>query len=243
MPRTRRSTARSTGQATRSGRAASDDEPPDVVHAVYKPIEGERPLDDFPDGTLANREVAAWLVSDASGLGVVPPTVLRDGRFGLGMLQLWIDVDPEADPLMLVLTRDRRLRPIALLDLVLNNADRKGGHLLPTTSGAVLGCDHGICFSSEPKLRTVLWGWAGEPFDDAERETLALLRTALDAELGDRLGHPPDRERGRRDPPPARRAPTSRPLPRARPRSPGHPLAPVLEEDAPCHARSPGRWP
>jgi uncharacterized repeat protein (TIGR03843 family) len=170
------------------GPTASDDEPPDVVHAVYKPIEGERPLDDFPDGTLAGREVAAWLVSDASGLGVVPPTVLRDGRFGIGMLQLWIDVDPEADPLMLVLTRDRRLRRIALLDLVLNNADRKGGHLLPTTSGAILGCDHGICFSSEPKLRTVLWGWAGEPFDEAEREALAAIGTGLDGELGARLG-------------------------------------------------------
>ena len=115
------------------------DEVEPTVHAVYKPIEGERPLDDFPDGTLAHREVGAWLVSEASGLGIVPPTVLRDGPFGPGMLQLWIEVDGQADPLTLVLTRDPRLRRISLLDLVLNNADRKGGHLLPTADGAILG--------------------------------------------------------------------------------------------------------
>jgi uncharacterized repeat protein (TIGR03843 family) len=103
------------------------------------------------------------------------------------MLQLWIEVDAEADPLMLVLTRDPRLRPIALLDLVLNNADRKGGHLLPTLPGAILGCDHGICFSSEPKLRTVLWGWAGETFDDVDREALAAIDSALESGLDDEL--------------------------------------------------------
>jgi hypothetical protein len=164
------------------------DEAEPTVHAVYKPIEGERPLDDFPDGTLAHREVGAWLVSEASGLGIVPPTVLRDGPFGPGMLQLWIEVDGQADPLTLVLTRDPRLRRIALLDLVLNNADRKGGHLLPTADGAILGCDHGICFASEPKLRTVLWAWAGEPFEDGERQALTAVGTALDGDLGDRLG-------------------------------------------------------
>jgi hypothetical protein len=157
------------------------------AHAVYKPIEGERPLDDFPDGSLARREVAAWLVSEASGLAVVPPTIIRDGPFGPGMLQLWIEVDDRADPLTLVLTRDPRLRRIALLDLVMNNADRKGGHLLPTGLGSILGCDHGICFASEPKLRTVLWGWAGEPFDDADRDALSAIGVALDADLGREL--------------------------------------------------------
>jgi uncharacterized repeat protein (TIGR03843 family) len=132
--------------------------------------------------------VAAWLVSEASGLAVVPPTVVRDGPFGPGMLQLWIEVDSAADPLTLVLVRDARLRRIALLDLVMNNADRKGGHLLPATDGTVLGCDHGICFASEPKLRTVLWGWAGEPFDTVERGALATLRAALGADLGRELG-------------------------------------------------------
>ena len=132
--------------------------------------------------------MAAWLVSEASGLGIVPPTVLRDGPFGPGMLQLWIDVDPEADPLMLVLTRDPRLRSISLLDLVLNNADRKGGHLLPTESGPILGCDHGICFAAEPKLRTVLWGWSTEPFEDADRSALAAIGNGLDGDLGARLG-------------------------------------------------------
>jgi hypothetical protein len=164
-----------------------EDESRPSVHAVYKPIEGERPLDDFPDGTLGFREVAAWHVSEASGLGVVPPTVLRDGPFGPGMLQLWIEVDGHADPLTLVLTRDARLRRISLLDLVLNNADRKAGHLLPTDDGAVLGCDHGICFATEPKLRTVLWGWSGEPFDDADRGALASIGTALDGDLSERL--------------------------------------------------------
>jgi uncharacterized repeat protein (TIGR03843 family) len=164
-----------------------EDGPRPTVHAVYKPIEGERPLDDFPDGTLAFREVAAWHFSEASGLGVVPPTVLRDGPFGPGMLQLWIEVDGQEDPLTLVLTRDPRLRRISLLDLVLNNADRKGGHLLPTADGTVLGCDHGICFAAEPKLRTVLWGWSGEPFDDDERRALAAIGTALDGDLGERL--------------------------------------------------------
>jgi hypothetical protein len=163
------------------------DEKAPSVHAVYKPVEGERPLDDFPDGTLARREVAAWLVSEASGLAIVPPTVLRDGPFGPGMLQLWIEVDDRADPLTLVLTRDPRLRRIALLDLVLNNADRKAGHLLPTADGAVLGCDHGICFASEPKLRTVLWGWAGDAFDEIDRRALEAIGAGLETELGARL--------------------------------------------------------
>ena len=128
---------------------------------VYKPIRGERPLWDFPDGTLAHREVAAYLVSVATGWDVVPPTVLRDGPFGVGMVQLWIDTDETVDLGRLVQTDDPALRRMAIFDAVVNNADRKGGHLLPVESGHVFGVDHGVCFAVEPKLRTVLWGWRG----------------------------------------------------------------------------------
>ena len=157
------------------------------VHVVYKPIRGERPLDDFPDGTLGLREVAAWHVSEALGGSVVPPTVLRDGPMGQGSAQLWMDVDESENVLQMILTRDGRLRRFALFDAIVNNADRKGGHILPTEDGAVQGCDHGICFAVEPKLRTVLWGWKGDPFLPEEREALARVRADLDRDLGARL--------------------------------------------------------
>jgi hypothetical protein len=168
--------------------ALPDARDPSAVHAIYKPIRGERPLDDFPDHTLAMREVSAWLLSEETGWGVVPPTVLRDGPAGRGMLQIWIDVDQSVDILELILTRDERLRRIALLDAVLNNADRKGGHILPTESGRIHGCDHGVCFAVESKLRTVLWGWRGEPLTDDEARVLRRVSTALDGRLGRRLG-------------------------------------------------------
>lgn len=158
------------------------------VHAVYKPIRGERPLDDFPTGTLGFREVAAWEVSEALGGSIVPPTVLRDGPLGQGAAQLWIDIDDTADVLRLILTRDPRLRRFALFDALINNADRKGGHLLPTADGHVHGCDHGIGFAVEPKLRTVLWGWQGEPLQPTEIRDLERVRGALDGDLGHRLG-------------------------------------------------------
>jgi hypothetical protein len=161
-----------------------DPEPPMAVTAVYKPIRGERPLDDFPDGTLALREVAAWHVSELTGWQIVPPTVLRDGPFGPGMLQRWIDVDERADVVEMIVSDDPRLRPIAVFDAAVNNTDRKGGHLLPVTDGHVFGVDHGVCFSPVPKLRTVLWGWRGMPLADGELEILAGLRDALDGELG-----------------------------------------------------------
>jgi uncharacterized repeat protein (TIGR03843 family) len=129
---------------------------------VYKPVAGERPLWDFPDGTLAGREVAAYLVSRAGGFNVVPPTVYRDGPYGPGMCQLWIDIDPELD--LVALARrsdDAALRQLAVFDAVINNADRKIGHLLPSRDGHLFGCDHGVCFSSDYKLRTVLWQWRG----------------------------------------------------------------------------------
>ncbi|HZG96097.1 MAG TPA: SCO1664 family protein [Mycobacteriales bacterium] len=150
---------------------------------VYKPIRGERPLWDFPDGTLAYREVAAYRVSEATGWSIVPPTVLRDGPVGPGMVQLWIDVDESVDLAGLVRSRQPALRRMALFDAVVNNADRKGGHLLPLPDGHVYGVDHGVCFSVEPKLRTVLWGWRGERLDDDELFVLSDLRAQLAGQL------------------------------------------------------------
>lgn len=162
-------------------------EEPVLLEAVYKPTAGERPLDDFPSGTLSHREVAAWLVSEAIGWGIVPPTIRRDGPFGDGSLQLWVDVDPTVDVVAMVVASDPRLRRIAVFDAALNNTDRKGGHLLPTDSGHVFGVDHGVCFSVEPKLRTVLWGWRGRPIDDTELAVLRTLRDDLTGPLGEAL--------------------------------------------------------
>ncbi|GGV62576.1 putative repeat protein (TIGR03843 family) [Streptomyces albaduncus] len=172
---------------------------------VYKPVAGERPLWDFPDGTLAGREVAAYEVSRATGWGLVPPTVLRDGPYGEGMCQLWIETAPGAELLalvdaeepepgwkaigfaevgegrtaLLVHADDERLRRVAVLDAVINNADRKGGHLLPTADGLLYGIDHGVTFNVEDKLRTLLWGWAGEPLTEEALGVLKGLRKAL----------------------------------------------------------------
>jgi uncharacterized repeat protein (TIGR03843 family) len=151
-----------------------------VAAAVYKPIRGERPLWDFPDGTLAHREVAAFLVSQASGWDVVPPTVFREqAPAGPGMLQLWIEVRDDADAVELIRAADPRLRRIAVYDAVVNNADRKAGHLLVRDDGIIQGVDHGVTFAVEPKLRTVLWGWRGTKLAPREMESLALLRRAL----------------------------------------------------------------
>ncbi|MFL5779393.1 MAG: SCO1664 family protein, partial [Chloroflexota bacterium] len=158
------------------------------VDAVYKPILGERPLDDFPDGTLARREVAAWLVSEAMGWGIVPPSVLRDGPFGEGMVQEFIEIDPTVDVIAMVIEDDPRLRRIAVFDAAVNNTDRKGGHLLPIEGGRhIHGVDHGVCFSVVPKLRTVLWGWRGDRLDEGELAGLRRLRTALDGPLASEL--------------------------------------------------------
>src|SRR5215831_3268355 len=130
------------------------------AHCVYKPIAGERPLWDFPMGTLAGREVAAYAVSRAAGWDVVPPTVMRDGPFGPGMCQLWIDHDTSVDLIALSRRTDHvGLRDMAVFDAVVNNADRKIGHLLPVADGHLYGCDHGVCFAEDYKLRTVLWQW------------------------------------------------------------------------------------
>ncbi|WP_201304862.1 SCO1664 family protein [Streptomyces sp. GS7] len=170
---------------------------------VYKPVAGERPLWDFPDGTLAQREVAAYEISRACGWDLIPTTVLRDGPFGTGMVQEWIAPPGDADevPELLALVADEepapgwkavgraeigegrtallvhadhpRLRRLAVLDAVINNGDRKGGHLLPGAGGEFFAIDHGVTFNSADKLRTLLWGWAGEPLTE---EALAVLR-------------------------------------------------------------------
>lgn len=154
---------------------------PDDLLAVWKPTRGERPLFDFPIGTLTRREVAAHLVSEAMGWGIVPPTVLRDGPHGEGMLQQWIDVDPEADVVAMVNDDDPRLRRVATFDAVVNNTDRKAGHLLPRPDRHLHAVDHGVTFSVVPKLRTVLWAWQDEPFDEEELAALAHVHDALGA--------------------------------------------------------------
>ncbi|NKR99556.1 SCO1664 family protein [Rhodococcus hoagii] len=163
------------------------------VRCVYKPIRGEQPLWDFPDGTLAGREVASYLISEELGWGVIPPPILRDGPFGPGMVQRWIETRSavrggrptrsgghlparggatglargaagarrQGAEGLAVHADDPRLQRMAVLDVVLNNADRKGGHALEGVDGWVYGVDHGICLHEENKLRTVLWGWAG----------------------------------------------------------------------------------
>lgn len=151
----------------------------DDLLGVWKPTAGERPLFDFPIGTLTRREVAAFLVSEALGWRIVPPTLLREGPYGEGMLQQWIHVDPDADVIAMVNADDPRLRRIALFDALVNNTDRKAGHLLPIPGGHLHAVDHGVTFSEEPKLRTVLWAWEGEPFDAEEAAGLARVATSL----------------------------------------------------------------
>jgi uncharacterized repeat protein (TIGR03843 family) len=187
------------------------------AHCVYKPIAGEAPLWDFPDGTLAGRELSAYLVSAQLGWNIVPYTIIRDGPAGPGMLQSWVDQpgdqvgdEPDAGPdlvdllpagaipagylpilqaydyagdeVTLVHADDARLFRMAVFDVLINNADRKGGHILTSVDGSVYGVDHGVSLHAEDKLRTVLWGWAGKPVDD---DTLADVRAMSDALCAD----------------------------------------------------------
>jgi uncharacterized repeat protein (TIGR03843 family) len=182
----------------------------DAVRVVYKPISGERPLWDFPDHTLAAREVAAYAVSEALGWDIVPPTILREGPHGPGMVQLWRDevedqspvdivaegqvpsgfrhvfdgLDAHDQSVSLVHEDSPELRRMALFDAVVNNADRKGGHVLPMADGHRHGVDHGLTFHEENKLRTVLWGFVGEPLTDEETDGLRRLAAAVDGALG-----------------------------------------------------------
>jgi len=124
---------------------------------IYKPIAGERPLWDFSDGCLAHREYAAYLVSDYLGFDLVPLTILRDGPYGLGMVQQWVDIDESIDLAKFFATDHPQLRSMALFDAIINNTDRKIGHLLPLDEKTLFGCDHGVTFHTDDKLRTVLW--------------------------------------------------------------------------------------
>jgi hypothetical protein len=163
-------------------------EPPRVIHAIHKPVAGERPLDDFPDGTLGFRELAAYHVSEAMGWSIVPPTILRDGPFGQGMLQAYIEPDPAVDVIAWINDDEPLLRRMAAFDAAVNNTDRKGGHILPVDGGRhVYGVDHGVCFSVTPKLRTVLWAWRGERLLPDELAGLERLRASLDGALAGEL--------------------------------------------------------
>lgn len=234
---------RSASNATFLCEATLDDR---VQHCVYKPVRGEAPLWDFPDGTLAGRELCSYLVSASLGWNIVPYTIIRDGPAGPGMLQCWVDqpaddtgdaddgapsadnaaadnagndaadndpgdagpdlidllpsgrvpagflpvlqaYDYAGDAVTLVHADDDRLRRVAVFDVLINNADRKGGHILSGVDGQVYGVDHGLCLHVEDKLRTVLWGWAGKPVDGATLEAVGRLGEALGDELGAQL--------------------------------------------------------
>ena len=135
--------------------------------AIYKPRAGETPLWDFPGGTLCLREVAAWEVSDALGWDLVPDTILRDGPHGVGSVQRFVTFDPEQHYFVLRETMLEDFARVALFDAIINNADRKGGHCLLAPDGSLKLIDHGVCFHAEPKLRTVVWDFAGESIPSA----------------------------------------------------------------------------
>jgi uncharacterized repeat protein (TIGR03843 family) len=145
------------------------------MKAIYKPIAGERPLWDFPDGNLASRERAAYLISQALEINCVPLTIIRDGPFGVGAVQQWIDIDEAVDLESFFREDDPQLRSVALFDAIINNTDRKIGHLLPALDGKLFVCDHGVTFHSENKLRTVLWQWAGIQLTSDERTKVERL--------------------------------------------------------------------
>ncbi|OGO64532.1 MAG: hypothetical protein A2Z45_02935 [Chloroflexi bacterium RBG_19FT_COMBO_55_16] len=154
-----------------------------AVHAVYKPTRGERPLWDFPRASLARREVAAYLVSRALGWDLVPPTVYRkQAPIGPGSLQLFVEHDPEYHYFNFREPDRQRLRPVVLFDLLINNADRKGSHVLIDREGHLWLIDHGVCFHREDKLRTVIWDFAGEPIPQELCAALDQLHQRLKTE-------------------------------------------------------------
>lgn len=152
------------------------------LQAVYKPTRGERRLWDFPSDTLAQREVAAFVVSQALGWGIVPPTVMRsDGPHGPGSLQLYVDADVETHYFNMGPADRADLRKVALFDLLVNNADRKGGHVFRDPDGKLWVIDHGICFHADPKLRTVIWDFAKQPIPAALLDDVRSFRRQLQA--------------------------------------------------------------
>ena len=150
--------------------------------AIYKPRAGETPLWDFPPGTLCLREVAAYKVSHAIGWPSVPPTVLREGPHGDGSVQIFVRFDPEQHYFTLRASRADDLMRVALFDAVVNNADRKSGHCLLDEGGHMWVIDHGVCFHAEPKLRTVIWDFAGEPIPEPLAANLAAFAGRLSEE-------------------------------------------------------------
>lgn len=157
----------------------------DDSRAVYKPTRGERPLWDFPAGTLAAREAAAYLVDDAGGFGLVPPTVMRnDLPLGPGSLQAFIDHDPELHFFTLSETRLADFEVFAAFDVVTNNADRKAGHVVQDASGKLWSVDHGLTFNVDDKLRTVIWEFADRPISNAVAAKLERLTAAFEGDAG-----------------------------------------------------------
>lgn len=155
---------------------------------VYKPERGERPLWDFDLGTLAAREVLTYEVSQAAGFTLVPPTILIDGPLGRGSAQLFIEEDFEFDPVDMINNGTDELWPVAVLDLVINNADRKAGHIISQADNGHLWCiDHGVSFHSQPKLRTVLWAFSGRAFPDNMVAAVRRLQTGLGKGLHARI--------------------------------------------------------
>ena len=183
------------------------DVPDREVLAVYKPRAGERPLWDFPTGTLCVREVAAYEVDAFLGWGIVPPTVLREGPLGVGSVQLFVPHDPRTHYFTLIESEAHHeaLARLAVLDLLLNNADRKASHVLLDAEGRIRGVDHGLTFHTDPKLRTVVWEVGGGPLRRGWRDDLRRLQGALGdpggalaARLGDLLAVPEVRALARR---------------------------------------------
>ena len=168
--------------ATLFGKVLTSDQTSFFV--VYKPIAGERALWDFADGNLASREVAAYLISEAGQFNCVPLTVMRDGPFGIGAVQRWIDLDPDLDLIAIGQQSTPAIRNLALFDVVINNTDRKFGHILPISDSEILGCDHGLTFHEEFKLRTVLWQYAGQGLAKDEVSKLESLKLRISGDIG-----------------------------------------------------------
>ncbi|MEJ6573636.1 MAG: SCO1664 family protein [Actinomycetes bacterium] len=155
---------------------------PNEMKVIYKPIAGERPLWDFPDGNLASREVAAYYLSEVGKFKVVPKTLLRDGPFGLGAVQEWVEVSEDVDVIERAQSDEPDMRNLALFDIVINNADRKFGHILFAQTNHLFGCDHGVSLHEENKLRTVIWQFANRDLSSKEIEQLTDLLSGIDRE-------------------------------------------------------------
>jgi uncharacterized repeat protein (TIGR03843 family) len=151
-----------------------------TIMGIYKPREGERPLWDFPEGTLYRREVATFLTSQALGWALVPPTVVREGPRGIGSVQLFIDHDPEYNYFSFDESMAPQIKRLALFDAIINNADRKGGHCIVDSQGHLWGIDHGISFHAANKLRTVIWDYAGQSIPEPMLEDVEKLCQTLD---------------------------------------------------------------